>query len=176
MRPLSALNARRARDVTGLFEFQRRYPELLGIRGLEGDPVHTIELALRIPTAVDAEFPRRRRPACRVQIHLPNRYPFEPAQVSVVDPVFNPNVFPSGTVCLGGYHQATRPLSDVVLQTMRIIALDPEVINCVSPANGEAAVWYKRQRKGGLFPTVSLRDFEVRASGGVVFREAGVST
>jgi hypothetical protein len=162
---------RRARDVAGLYALQRRYPTLLEIRRVEGSPARQLELAVRIPTAVDRGFPRRRRPAMRLRLDLPARYPFEPARVSALDEVFNPNVFPSGLFCLGNDHRSTQTLAETVFQAMRIIALDPAIINCVSPADGEAAAWYDTQREAGLFPTVNLSEFEVRATGSICFRE-----
>jgi hypothetical protein len=176
MSPLALQRERQARDLAGLYALQRRYPALLTIRAVEGSPPHRIELAVHIPTAVDPAFPRRRRPASRVLLQLPARYPVEPARVTAVDHVYNPNVFPSGTFCLGNGHRATRTLAETVLQAMRILALDPEVINCTSPANYEAALWFAPQRAGGLFPTVDLGQFEVRSAGTIPFREPAASS
>jgi hypothetical protein len=153
---MDAQQSRRAADLEGVRALERRWPQLLELRGTEGRPVRALEFLLRIPTARDSAFPRRRRAASRLCLQIPLNYPFEPARVDVLDPVFNPNVFPSGLLCVGWRAQANWRLADLVTRAMRVIALDPAIVSTAQPANYTAAGWYDRVQDRGWFPTVDL--------------------
>ena len=162
---------RRARDLESVFALQRRHPARLELTGQAGNPVRELQLAFRIPTAVDDRFPRRRRNGCRTLLEIPAPYPFEPARVTLLDSVFNPNVFPSGLVCVGWAQGMNWTLGDLVWRVMRILALDPEIISCERPADADAAEWYLEALDTGIFPSVALLAEGVPPGDGIVFRE-----
>lgn len=64
-------------------------------------------------------------------------------------PVFHPNVFPSGHICVGGYNP-TESLARFIIRIAKFIQFDPAVINAGSPANVSARDWYLSHR--GLCP------------------------
>ena len=168
---MDAQETRRRADVEGLHSLRRGLPELLEIEGQSGRPVSRMDLVFRIPTAVDRGFPERRCDACRVRLAIPVRYPYEPAQIHVFDPVYNPHVFASGLLCTGWMHEANWTLAELTLRAMRILALDPAIISTAHPANRDAAVWYKSVRRRGLFPTVDIPSSAVLFRNRIPFRK-----
>lgn len=169
--PMNPQQFRRARDLETVFALQRRFPTRLEILSRTGNPARQLELAFRIPTAADCGFPRRRRNGCRGLLDIPNAYPFEPARVTLLDSVFNPNVFPSGLVCAGQEQGTNWTLGDLIWRVMRIIALDPEIINCERPADGDAAEWYLAAKAKGIFPSLALGAEQIPDGSGIAFRD-----
>lgn len=148
---------RRRTDLAKLKELQGKMPKALEITGVKGDTPHSISCRIRIPTARNAEYPRVRQEVSDVEIQLPERYPFEKPFVSFKTPIWNPNVYANGQWCFGGWN-VTEYLDLFVVRLMKVIALDPTIINPRSPANGDAARWYVQvqERQPELFPTVSI--------------------
>lgn len=156
MREASAL--RRRTDLAKLKELQARMPQTLEILKVVGDPPHLINLRIRIATAKNAKFPEQKQNVSDVEILLPESYPLPPGpSVTFSTSIFNPNVYPSGKWCFGEW-KITENLELFVTRLMKVIALDPTIINPRSPANAEAARWYMqaKDRQPGLFPTVSI--------------------
>jgi len=156
MNEVSAL--RRRTDLLKLRELQSRMPRVLEILGVTGDPPRSIKLRIWIPTAMSAKYPQEKQEVNEVEIVLPENYPFPPGPfVRFTTPIWNPNVYRGGRWCFGDW-KITENLELFVARLMKVIALDPIIVNPASPANGEAARWYvhlKRLRPE-LFPTVSL--------------------
>lgn len=149
---------RRRSDYAKLLALQARLPHVLTVSSAEGDAPHHIGLRIAIPTAVDESFPRRSQAVSHVRITLGENYPFPPGpDVAFTTPIFNPNVFASGKWCYGGW-QISENLELFVMRLLRVIALDPQIVNTKSPANSDAARWYRRARERSqeMFPTVSL--------------------
>lgn len=97
---------------------------------------------IRIPTARDAAFPRTVLAESRVSMQLPPRYPFERPLVKFQTPIWNPNVFSGGRLCYGEW-KLMEYLDLFLLRLMKVVALDPSIINVLSPANASAAAWYR---------------------------------
>jgi hypothetical protein len=85
--------------------------------------------------------------------------------VYITTPIWNPNIFTGGKWCYGSW-SITEFLDLFVLRLMRVIALDPMIVNTKSPANATATDWYIRlhKRQPYLFPTVDLSSLEVGPS------------
>lgn len=149
---------RRQEDVAKLNELATEFPGVLTVANTTGNPITTVEIDLNLRTAKNAAFPRESQSTTRIQILLPTRYPFEAPVVHVRTPIYNPNIFPNGQVCLGKKWIPTENLALFARRLMQIIALDPAVIDVNSPANGEAARWYKAVLAASptTFPTVAL--------------------
>jgi ubiquitin-protein ligase len=87
--------------------------------------------------------------------------------VDILDPVFNPNVYPSGRVCLGTKWLATETLDLIVLRVAKILTFDSDILNDRAPANMEAAYWYKAAlaARPEAFPTEKIAiESEIPAS------------
>lgn len=156
MNETSAL--RRRTDLAKLRELQSKMPRALEILGVTGDPPRSIKLRIRIPTARNAKYPQEKQELNEVEIVLPENYPFLPGpSVNFTTPIWNPNVHPSGKWCYGDWI-VTENLELFVARLMKVIALDPTIVNPASAANYEAARWYVvlKGRRPELFPTVSL--------------------
>ncbi|MCK7510184.1 MAG: hypothetical protein MZV70_43195 [Desulfobacterales bacterium] len=104
-------------------------------------------LDLRYATAGSDRYPVERREQTRISISLPARYPFQPPMASVQTSVWHPNVFASGTICLGTKWSPTEGLDLFVQRLARLLTFDPLLVNTASAANREAAAWYERARR-----------------------------
>jgi ubiquitin-protein ligase/DNA-directed RNA polymerase subunit RPC12/RpoP len=102
---------------------------------------------LRYATAGSDRYPLERREQTRISIALPARYPFQPPLATVQTPIWHPNVFTSGTICLGTRWSPTEGLDLFVQRLARLLTFDPLLVNIASAANREAAAWYERARR-----------------------------
>jgi ubiquitin-protein ligase len=137
-----------------------------------GDPVALVELQITLETARNARFPTEKQFNNVVHVELPARYPFEQPKVTVTTPIWNPNIFPSGLICLGQKWIPTQNLALLVQRVMQILALDPTIINLDSPANKDAKEWYSTaiRRNASLFPTVRLDSLKSSTNRKIVWR------
>jgi ubiquitin-protein ligase len=108
-------------------------------------PFATVEL--RYATAGSDRYPVERREQTRIGISMPARYPFQPPLAAVQTPIWHPNVFASGTICLGTRWSPTEGLDLFVQRLARLLTFDPLLVNTASAANREAAAWYERARR-----------------------------
>ena len=94
----------------------------------------------------------------KITISLPAKYPFAEPSVAINTPIFHPNVYKSGLICLGTGWLPTQGLDLLVKKIMQIITFDPSILNEKSPANTEALFWYREAKKthAQSFPTDSL--------------------
>lgn len=99
---------------------------------------------LRYATVGSRDYPRVKQPASRVVVDLGARYPFQPPAASVATPIFHPNVFASGLVCLGAKWLPSEGMDLFVQRIARLLTFDPLLLNLHSAANGEAMHWYRR--------------------------------
>jgi ubiquitin-protein ligase len=149
---------RRRTDLEKLRELRARIPGALEILGVTGDPPRSVKLRIRIPTAKNARYPQEKQEVSEVEIVLPESYPLPPGPfVNFTTPIWNPNVYPSGKWCFGEW-KITENLELFVTRLIKVIALDPAIINPRSAANSDAARWYiqLQGRQPELFPTVSM--------------------
>lgn len=107
----------------------------------------SLVLKLLYETAGSKDYPTRRQSPTRLKISLPERYPFQPPVASVQSPIFHPNVYPSGVICLGTKWLPSEGLDLFVQRLVRLLTFDPLLVNTASPANREAAAWYDRVRR-----------------------------
>ncbi len=136
-------------------------PGALEILRVEGDPPKALNLRIHIPTAKNAHYPNEQQNVSDVSIQLPERYPFPPGpQVFFQTPIWNPNVYNTGRWCYGEW-KIMENLELFVTRLMKVVALDPTIINPNSAANPAAAQWYTQMRsqKPNLFPTARVEDF-----------------
>jgi ubiquitin-protein ligase len=119
------------------------------------DATRVVVLDLHYAIAASARYPQERRTEARLRIALPARYPFQPPQAAVATPVWHPNVFESGTVCIGGKWLPSEGLDQFVERLVRLLTFDPLLVNAVAPANHAAAAWYERALRlhPDAFPT-----------------------
>ena len=148
---------RRHEDLRRLREMESGSGGRVRIIAVHGSPMCGVDLMLAVPTAADDQFPRQRLPEVSLRVNLPRDYPYEPPVCVITSPVFNVNVFPNGTVCLGSQWMPTHQLTLTIARLWRILSLDPEVINPNSPANSEAIAWWQNllHHYRHLLPTAS---------------------
>jgi predicted Zn finger-like uncharacterized protein len=152
---LSAFAERRSQDVEKLKELQALSQKRVNILRTSGNPVCEIELELHYKTAPSNSYPTKVQDITRVSIQLPSRYPFQEPIASISTPVFHPNVYSSGKICLGTKWLPTEGLDLLVKRIIQIITYDPSILNAGSPANRVALSWYQsaKPKYPSAFPT-----------------------
>ncbi len=142
--------------------------------GATGDPVDRLKLVLNYRTAANTQYPEQSRDSSDVDIVLPARYPFVAPKVTIKTPIFHPNVYSSGLVCLGETWIASEGLDLLVRRLIRLITFDPLVSGGMPPANQMASSWYHRLRRQSpaVFPTEVVRFGESRKQSRIGFSDA----
>lgn len=155
---MSAFDERRQQDVQKLRDLERLSRGRIKVTRVAGSPPSEIEAELHLNTAPSEEYPRRTQATTHVNISLPARYPFVEPTVNIQTPIFHPNVYSSGRICLGLKWLPSFGLDLLVRRVAQIITFDPAVLNVQSPANGGAATWYRQSLRTHphAFPTDSL--------------------
>ncbi len=115
-------------------------------------------MRLTVRTAPNDLFPQSVLPSTVLEIRLGAQYPFQ-APTAHLDPVpFHPNVFPAGVICLGGKWSPSEGMDLFITRIAKLLSFDPLLVNTQSPANGEAARWYKQlcRQRPDVFPSDPL--------------------
>ena len=92
----------------------------------------------------------------RVQIDMGSKYPVHRPAVHVESPFFNPHIFPSGAVCLGGAWSKSETLDIFVQRLWGLLVWDPNVIDEGSPADSDAMLWYRQHKDEVPFDRIDL--------------------
>jgi ubiquitin-conjugating enzyme E2 A len=82
----------------------------------------------------------------KLELHFTTEYPMSPPKVKFMTPVFHPNVYKDGNICMDIMKSQWSPVYDVsaLLLSIQSLLSDP---NPNSAANGEAAEMYAKQRR-----------------------------
>jgi Ubiquitin-conjugating enzyme len=149
---------RRDEDIRRLYALAAQYRGMLDVLEVGGQPPRRVRLRLAIPTARSAVFPVDRQAVSELVVELPEAYPLQEPRLTITTPVFNPNVYASGVVCHGMIWMPTEGLDLLVVRVMRLLALDPAIVNLRSAANGVAAAWYRMviAQHPRAFPSVAI--------------------
>merc|ERR1712014_113445 len=83
----------------------------------------------------------------KLEMHFPDEYPTKPPKCKFVPPLFHPNIYPSGTVCLSilNEEEGWRP-AITVKQILLGIQMLLDEVNPESPAQADAYNLYKKDR------------------------------
>jgi hypothetical protein len=114
-----------------------------------------VDLELRYAVARSERYPADVTRQTRLRIALPARYPFQAPTATVLTPIWHPNVFPAGVICLGTRWLASEGLDLFVQRLARLLTFDSLLVNIHSPANRVAADWYSRmlRQRPDAFPS-----------------------
>lgn len=155
---MDAKRKRREEDVRKLQTLCVRFAGVTEILPPRDPSLAVIKMRLGLPTALDSTYPKAVQEQTDIKIELSQDYPFREPRVTILTPIWNPNVYPNTVVCLGTKWLPTQGLDLLVERLMQLIVFDPLIVNTASPANSEAAQWYlaARRRNPGLFPTIDL--------------------
>jgi ubiquitin-protein ligase len=159
---MDAKQKRREEDLRKLRALVLAYPGVVEIIPPANPSLSVITVRLKLPTARDTSYPRNVQEQTDIRIEMSQEYPFREPRVTVLTPVWNPNVYSNAVVCLGTKWLATQGLDLLVVRLMQLLAFDPLIVNTASPANRAAADWHlaKRRAMSGLFPTIDLRKLQ----------------
>jgi len=139
---MSAGHLRREVDVERVRTLAAASGGRIGIVSLPIDGSPRFVLDLDYATAGTLRYPMERQPRSRIAIDLSPRHPFMPPTATVLTPIFHPNVFASGLVCLGAKWLPSEGMDLFVRRIARLLAFDPLLLNLRSAANGAALHWY----------------------------------
>ncbi len=171
----------------------RRAADLERLQGLvagTGGRIHVVEdgqrsaryvLDMRFTTAGSSGYPLVKQSSTRLVVDLSSRYPFQAPVATIVSPIFHPNVFGSGLVCLGTKWLPGEGIDLFILRIIRLLTFDPLLVNLQSAANAQALHWYVQARKTypGSFPSdrVELAGSGIkpasRATSGIQWGDSG---
>lgn len=132
-------------------EMRRLHGEVIRVTAA-GDPPASYRLQVRVKTIMGPGPTHRREH--EVQVDLPAGYPWNtPPEVRMLTlpPPFHPNWFRNGLWC-GGDWNPEESLARHVLRMVQTLQFQLDVTNPGSPANAEAAEWFRRNKEKGLFP------------------------
>jgi len=96
----------------------------------------------------------------KTQLDFPETYPFEPPKMKFLEPIFHPNVYPSGEICISILHppgkadqrgelpeERWNPTQRVRTIVLSVISLLNEP-NISSPADVDASVAFRKWKEG----------------------------
>jgi ubiquitin-protein ligase len=133
-------------DIENLGALGRRLGNRLLIERVEGNPAHTIILQANFRTARSADYPAAALQRWTIRIELPSEYPTAAPKSSVDPIVYHPNVWTHGAICMGNNWSSGEFLDLYVLRILKTLTFDPLLTNVDSPANREAAEWYRNKK------------------------------
>lgn len=96
----------------------------------------------------------------KTRLKFPDTYPFDPPKMRFVDPIFHPNVYPTGEICISILHppgedeqsgelpeERWNPAQRVRTIVLSVVSLLNEP-NTFSPADLDASVAYRKWKEG----------------------------
>jgi ubiquitin-protein ligase len=152
---MSAFSERRDQDVQKLRDLQKASRDRIRVTRITGQPASEIGVELKVKTAPSKQYPSSIQEVTVLTILLPSKYPFVEPSVTITTPIFHPNVYSSGRICLGMKWLPSFGLDLLVRRIVQIVSFDPAILNEASPANRDALDWYRRARQASpsAFPT-----------------------
>lgn len=140
-------------DAAQLMSFTQQTPYIRIIE-TEGDPPtkYVLEFQLKGVTGKDGNDKPRFAEKHIVEMIVHYDYPMSMPFIQFYTPIFHPNIFSGGKVCLGWF-EIPYQLSDVCVHIAEMI--DYQVYNEHSPANRTAAIWARKNKT--LFPLQNLK-------------------
>lgn len=156
---MDAGRRRREEDIRRLRELAAKSDNAIAIEKVSGTPPSSVTLRLGYVTAASRSYPRETSNVIRLSVSLPARYPLVAPAVTVTTPVFHPNVYTSGLVCLGDTWIASETLDAVVRRVIRLLTFDPLISGGQPPANAAASSWYRDllRTRPEVFPTQKVQ-------------------
>jgi len=81
-----------------------------------------------------------------LKINIPEEYPHKPPNIKFLTPMFHPNIYRDGKICIDILQDKWSPVFDIrtILLSLQSLLTDP---NIDSPANTEASNLYKNNKK-----------------------------
>lgn len=155
---MSAFAERRTQDVEKLKNLSASSNKRILVTRVAGNPANEIDIEFHFKTAPSRKYPKTSQDVTKLTISLPARYPLVEPIVSIATPIFHPNVYSSGKVCLGMKWLPSFGLDLLVNRLAQIVVFDPTILNEQSPANRDALVWYQSAKisHSSAFPTDTI--------------------
>ena len=152
---MKAVSDRILQDINKLKELSSKTNNKISINRTEGSPPNAVFLHFKYVTAPDSSFPSKKQDLSEVRIDLANNYPFNEPTAKFLTPIYHPNVYESGKICLGKKWLATQTLDFLAERIAKIIIFDPDILDASDAANSKARNWYLNLKSNNpnLFPT-----------------------
>lgn len=164
---------RRLRLKNDYQQMERIRSERIDWEPSSGSPPHVeaYRLDVEVPTIVGPGPDYRS--SHEITVELPSTYPRNNPDITMLTepPPYHPNWYSSGRWCYGNW-QMIEGLGQHVVRMLRTLLFDPSITRPNSPANAEAARWYRRHVGQGRFPIEDIAfpdpttsTFEVESGG-----------
>ncbi len=142
---------RRQRLANDFRQMQRIHSDLIQVKEA-GSPPDRYVLTVKVKTIIGPLPTYRDRH--QIEVVLPPRYPLiKPEARMLTRPQpYHPNWWSDGRWCSGDTWTPVESLGSFVLRMVRTLQFDREITNPASPANSQAANWYRQRLARGLFP------------------------
>jgi len=152
---MSAVSSRILEDIEKIKKLSAKTNNRISINRTEGQPPNAVFIDFKYNTVPDSSFPSNKLQLSTVKIDLSNRYPFQEPTAKFVTPIFHPNVFESGKICLGKKWLPTDTLDLLAERIAKIIIFEPDILDESDPANVKSKNWYVKlkSKNPSLFPT-----------------------
>jgi len=155
---MNAFSERVTQDLRKIDELSNSINGRIKVKSKTGNPVSRIVLEIDYPTAPSKDYPKKVQQKTEVKIELLSRYPLQEPSATITTPIYHPNVYSSGKICLGTKWLPTQGLDLLVKRIIQLITFDETILNERSPANGQALSWYRSAVRSHpeAFPTDKL--------------------
>jgi ubiquitin-protein ligase len=170
---MNALDIRKREDLAKVRDLCQKSGGKIEFVFADSDAATLIQLRLHYKTAGSRAYPDEVLKSIELKIQIPSGYPFKSPPVATLKPVvYHPNVYPSGQVCLGSKWTVSEFLDLLVKRVIRIVTYQEDVMNELSPANGEAVTWYRNQKRQHprAFPTDSASTIAAPVGSGISWK------
>ena len=152
---MSAVSTRILEDIEKIRKLSVKTNNRISINRTDGEPPNVVFIDFKYNTVPDSSFPTNKLRLSTVRIDLSNRYPFQEPTAKFVTPIFHPNVFEGGKICLGKKWLPTDTLDLLAERIAKIIIFEPDILDTSDAANAKSKDWYVRlkAKNPNLFPT-----------------------
>jgi ubiquitin-conjugating enzyme E2 A len=91
----------------------------------------------------------------KIRFKFENTYPFSPPSVQFLQPIFHPNIYRDGKICIDILQGDWSPAQNVgsIIQSLRSLLMDP---NPTSPANRDASTLYLENKDEYIKKVISM--------------------
>ena len=90
----------------------------------------------------------------QVEITLGQNYPRGRPEAKFLTPIFHPDVYPNGVVCLGRWSDMAETLPELILRIGKVIQYVDDIINKHGSDNYRAWEWYQNNRDSCLLKQI----------------------
>lgn len=147
---MSARERRLLKDFEEVIKLAEESNGLLRVR-YRGNPPEVYYIEINGIYGIE-RIDEGKRPILRdnheLTIDLRTGYPYNPPRIYFNTPIFHPNIWPNGLVCIEDVWNPSHTLKDIIIDIAnRIQYYSPEKVNLESVADKKAAEWVRNNKE-----------------------------